>query len=312
MKKDEMMKDRPFYVGMVATLNSIRPLCHIASAITSIMFIVVWIMGQDWAEPFLRFTGIWSYLIVGAVGTAAVAYLEARISKLVDIMGHVIATGHSRRVTIGVIIIAAPFIALTASTSFVGSSEAAMESADAFHQSKSKEIAGSLKQTDFQTHTNREKGYLQQRELQRVNITEKHDAKLKTLIVKNTARFDKAKTEPWHKKKLSEKNQADSSRIKTEEIVALEIFDKETAKGLKEIEERHSKIESAAAAATSGLIKLGTDNVVQKVDRLKWIGWFFGLITMIAVFVSIGAAILVHYVSEVCKIKKEEIAAVKK
>jgi len=312
MKKEEMMKDRPFYVGMAATLNSIRPLCHIASAITSIMFVVVWVMGQDWAEPFLKFTGIWSYLIVGAIGTAAVAYLEARISKLVDVMGHLIATGHSRRITIGVIIVAAPFIALTASTSFVGSSEAAMESADAFHETKSKEIAGALKQTDFQVHSNREKGYIQQRELQRVNISEKYDAKLKALIIKNIARFDKAKTEPWHKKKLSEKNAADSSSIKSQEMQAIETFDKETEKGVKEIQDRHSKIESAAALATSGLIKLGTANVVQKVDRLKWIGWFFGLITMIAVFVSIGASILVHYVSEVCKIKKEEIASVKK
>lgn len=307
-----MMKDRPFYVGMVATLNSIRPLCHIASAITSIMFVVVWVMGQDWAEPFLKFTGIWSYLIVGAIGTAAVAYLEARISKLVDIMGHVIATGHSRRVTIGVIIIAAPFIALTASTSFVGSSEAAMESADAFHETKTKEITGSISQNDFKVHSDREKSYIQQRELQRSTISEKYDAKLKGLIVKNMARFDKAKTEAWHKKKLSEKNQADSASVKSQEIAALETFDKETANGIKQIETRHSKIEDAAAKTKEVLIELGTTNVVQKVDRLKWIGWFFGLITMIAVFVSIGAAILVHYVSEVCKIKKEEIAAVKK
>jgi hypothetical protein len=33
---------------------------------------------------------------------------------------------------------------------------------------------------------------------------------------------------------------------------------------------------------------------------------------MIAVFVSIGAAILVHYVKHICRIKDEEIASVKK
>ena len=307
-----MMKDRVFYIGMVGKLEGLRPMCHVGSGITSVMFVVVWLLGQDFAEPFIKWSGIWSYLLVGAAGTAAVYYFEKRVSGIIDVLGHVIATGHSKRLIIGTIIVAAPFVAITSSTSFVGSSEAAMESADAFHESKTKEIAGALTQSDFKAHSNREKGYIQQRELQRNNITEKYEAKLKTLIIKNIARFDKAKTEPWHKKKLSEKNAADSASVKSQEIAALELFDKETSKGLKEIEDRHSKIESAAALATSGLIKLGTDNVVQKVDRLKWIGWFFGIITMIAVFVSIGAAILVHYVSEICKIKKEEIAAVKK
>lgn len=312
MKKEEMMKDRVFYIGMVEKLEGLRPMCHVGSGITSVMFVVVWLLGQEFAEPFIKWSGIWSYLIVGAAGTAAVYYFEKRVSGIIDVLGHVIATGHSKRLIIGTIIVAAPFVAITSSTSFVGSSEAAMESADAFHESKTKEIAGALKQTDFQVHSNREKGYIQQRELQRANITEKYDAKLKSLIVKNIARFDKAKTEVWHKKKLSEKNAADSASVKSQEIKALETFDKETEKGIKEIQDRHEKIESAAASATAGLVKMGTQNVVQKVDRLKWIGWFFGLVTFIAVFVSIAASITVHHVKYTCNIKDEEVAKSKK
>jgi hypothetical protein len=308
MKENHMRQDRQFYVGNAKHLQGIRKPCHVISAFTSTLFVVVWLLGQDFAADFINVLGGWSYVITFAAFAYPAVMIERKISELIDDLGHLLATMHSKRLVLLMGAVTLPFILLSGVTSFVGMAEASHQGADAFQIQQlgamSKTFSESKKEL---LQTQREADIRKQRFEQRQNLEQKFSEKLAAVVPNNLSKYPNYKTNERHSRKFMQSNAKDSVAILNQKHKELDAFDKETEKQISKVIDSHNSIAKSEANAKTELIRTGKETIIGRADRLKWLGRFFGWVALISLFVSILAAVGKHFICFKFEIKDSEL-----
>lgn len=310
MKKNLINKFPDEYKKVIKTLLELRPICHIVSAITSICFVLVLILMQKEIEPYLLYFGIFSYIIVAGLSVLVAFYYEQKVESVIDALGFVLAKNHSKRLIAALAIIAAPLLFVAGSTSFVGSFEVASQSADKLIDSEMSQISERIEKNSnimLNERKRREHEFVESRKLLRASISQKYQAILKEIPLKNSKRFDKSNSNDWHFKELQRANSQDSSRYLRKMNSELEAHDKQTASELKTIHEKTFEAEQAESESNESKLLFTKKRTENKVNRFEWFGKFFGFVAIIALIISLICSIAAHQICEALNISAKQL-----
>lgn len=299
MSKTIDKEEKEFYKKLAKDLQAIRPVCHMASIITTTIFIVLWVLRYEFTQFVFDFFGAWTYVFAFVLVGIPVYLLEQnRLSPLIDDAGKAIALGHSFRVGAALVIISLPLIVLTTTTSWVGSAEAGHASADATHQRGLNEMLSGLKSNSHNLHLSREKELAKSRKVGREAIKEQHAIKLQSRIHDNKRKHTGWQESKSIKKMLDRDNQRDSAIVERILAATLEKYDKETEKKLASIHGVHNDLKQDESLTATVLVETTKEVTSSRADRYRWIGRIFGFISVSFIFISIIAAFTKHYVMQ--------------
>lgn len=302
MNKRVILEKKEEYIGVVRSLKRLRPACHAVSAISTICFCVVWITGFQFAQNFITNNYILSYIIASSVSIAGALYFERIVSGVIDAFATIFVDGHGWKPIIGIALVLIPVFFVAASTSFVGfkntiAGDAATESAKFLS-----EFAGSLNDKNQKSLTlmqSDEISFRKSRKSTRKAIIQKWNAKIKSAKIECKNIYREYKTNAWHKSKLKECQLVKDSEFNAMMAEELLNFDNQTEFQIKNISSSNDSIGKSALDANGNVLNTITDLKKQSVNRVNWLGGFFGFAAIVALFVSLFAAIIEKSISNV-------------
>lgn len=309
MKQNQIQEDREFYLEMIQNLGRVKPLCHYASLITSIVFVAVFLMSQDFMSFASDAIGNWSYLAIAAIVAYPIWKLEMKVlSPLINSTARAFVKGDSIRIVVAMGALTLPFIILTATTSHVGMAETAEQRADGLQMEQLSGLSAALNTNTNTVLAQTEDKLRADRIEQRQTVEAKYLDQLAVVAQKNKLKFADWESSTVAKQNMEKANFEDSVYIKEQMSKALTRFDAETDAKLEALIKQNNKVRSDEQLSKTVLIETGTETVKAAASRTRWIGRWFGWLTVLGVGVSIVASLLIHFLAVTLKLTQKDLA----
>lgn len=304
INKEGILQKKKEYIKVASTLSKLRPLCHFASAFTTVCFLVLFVSTRDFARPYYEGdNSTVFYILTIALASALGYYFEKRFSEVVDAFGTVVADGYSKYLTLGVFAILIPLFAIAASTSFIGAESTAVGTASSEGIEYISDLSSSLSSNSkdiLKERREREERILKNREGLRESIIEEYDQREAAIPEDNKKLYPRF----WESRSYTKKCKEDKRSLKLEKTKELREFDSETDKIIQKLNKKVLETESSEAAASKKALETASKATEDSINKMKVLGSFFGLVAVIAIFISILSSVMSKKIYNIINEKK--------
>lgn len=307
MNKRIIIEKADDYRKVVKNLKALRPPCHVASAVSTICFMVVWAVSRQFFKPLLDWNPIVIYTAITVISIPIALYFEKIVSGVIDAFATIFADQHGKRAVAGMGLVLAPLFFVAASTSFVGlrstitqGSQAAV--VDNLSHITKEVTSSSIALTD--RLSKRENELKQQRSEMRKAIELEWNARIDSR--KSQCEVEYSKNTTWLERQ--EKKQKCLKRMtaaaKAKKATDLRKFDEETNELLQQLSKSNAELEKKTATSTGAALEVITEQSTDAVEQVNFLGGFFGFGAVLALVISLLAAVMEKKISNVLVKKK--------
>lgn len=307
MNKEIILKKQKEYIKLSKNLKLTRQPCHLASAMSTACFVVLWCMSRSFFQQASSSYPYLCYTLLVIIAIAVSVYFEKIVSGVIDAFSTIFVDGHGAKAVTGMAIVLIPIMFLAASTSFVGfkntmSQTATNQSIEHLSNLATGLDASSMKAIEFRQ--TQEIQLRKDRRKQRTAIEKKYAAKIVKANNECKVKFNEYRTNQWHASKLKECKELNIAKFNDQMSSKLIEFDKKTNKMIESLSSDNSRNIEKTSNANAKVLDVVTGQTQESVAQVNWLGGFLGFAVVIGLIVSLLADLMCKKIANVLLTKK--------